>query len=89
MNMSYCRFHNTRLAFNDCKGVLLNPFDEEDGLSKDEKQAAIDLLASALELFQDVGSELGVSLDDLSDQDIINYIELTNGKMGAEEEEPD
>lgn len=56
-NMSYCRFHNTVIDFQDCAYELLeqmyNP-EETEPLSREELGKAFELIDSMVELLEDL-----------------------------------
>jgi hypothetical protein len=60
-NMSYCRFHNTVIDFEDCSQELLeqmfNP-EETEPLSKEELKKAFQLLDMMAELLQELHVEI-------------------------------
>lgn len=60
-NMSYCRFHNTVIDFEDCAQELLeqmfNP-EETEPLSREELGKAFELLDSMVDLLQELHVEI-------------------------------
>lgn len=71
-NMSYCRFHNTSLDFDDCAEVVMDLLsgDEEEALSGNELSHAVDLLMRARDTVQEIADVVGKSPDELTDDDI-------------------
>lgn len=69
-NMSYCRFHNTVIDFQDCAEELLeqmyNP-EETEPLSEDELGKALELIDAMVELLEDLCVE-------------VNYYHVENAK---------
>jgi hypothetical protein len=84
MNMSYCRFQNTLTDLRDCKNaleeILGNDTDTEvDALSRDEEEAAIDLISLANDIVLMIRENLGLGdRDDLTDSDIAAHIRSSN-----------
>jgi len=66
-NMSYCRFHNTKLDFAVCAEVLQEMIDREthEVLSRDELAAAQQLCGKAVRLVMALADHAGVDCGDL------------------------
>jgi hypothetical protein len=67
-NMSYCRFQNTSKDLRACRDALLELFEggSDDGdpaLSRDELEAAQDLVATCLEIAGILADEASIDLD--------------------------
>ena len=60
MNMSYCRFRNTALAYRDCLEAI-NDSEEMEDISKDEEHAMIALISMSEQLLDVVRERLNLS----------------------------
>lgn len=60
-NMSYCRFHNTLIDFQDCAEELLEQMfspEETEPLSREELGKAFELLDSMVDLLEELYVEI-------------------------------
>jgi hypothetical protein len=70
-NMSYCKFQNTALAFDDCADTLDRMMDGDgDPLSREEMEAAKRLLRRAQKTIASLAEYLGSEADVLVDDDL-------------------
>lgn len=75
-NMSYCRFHNTAIAFDDCAVTLDRMMDGEgEPLSPEELAAAKRLIARAQKTIASLAQYLGSEADVLVDRDLEHVFE--------------
>lgn len=78
-NMSYCRFHNTLSDFMDCRHIV-DSLDEgeEPPLSRDEATAAANLMMAAVDLAVRLAEFAEKDVEDLQDEDAIQFVEYIN-----------
>lgn len=81
-NMSYCRFRNTALAFEDCAATLDAMMDGEGKpLSREELEAAKRLLRRAQKTIASLAEYLGSEADVLVDDDLDHVFEDLQGDL--------
>ena len=75
-NMSYCRFRNTLMDFQDCASVLESGWDEEErlDLSSDERAACVDLILAAQDLVLRFVDEAGIGDAELEDHHVLKVL---------------
>ena len=79
MNMSYCRFTNTRDEFTDCAGALEEVEAGNEVLSADELRAAIRLVSDANDLIALIRDHLCKDEgDEMKDEEIKALLTMWN-----------
>lgn len=74
-NMSHCRFHNTSIDFQDCVDALDElDFGDSEALSRDETSAAQRLIEAARDLVIAIAETNAVSVEDLEDEHIQEWL---------------
>jgi len=91
MNMSYCRFHNALIDFEDCEGVLQDLLNgERPELSPEEMKKAVKLIAHAKTLVMDFAEKAGKEVEDLQESDIDEVLhDCVKAPDSDDEEEED
>ena len=74
-NMSYCRFHNTKLALQDCL-TALDPYENEYEISDDEVRDGIRMFEHFLGYCMDVGI-----IDEYNIEEVKQHFEAHNEEV--------